>query len=475
MSSLVGGDGFVDLSAPRRIHVSGVGGAGMSGIAILLHHGGHRVTGSDRSESPFLAPLRSLGIPISVGHTPEHILAADLVAVSVAVPETDDDLVAARSAGIPVVRRTVILAAVARSLRTIAVAGTHGKSSTSAMLAVVLRACGIDINYLVGATVVQLGGNAGGGVSDLFVCEADESDRSFLALGAFGAIVTNIEADHLDVYGSLANVITAFTEFIEAIRGPLVMCVDDPTAATLAQKVGAVTYGESSGAVFIVRHFEPVAIGSRCEVMDTRSGETAVVTLAVPGRHMALNAAGAIAMASCLGVNMTEAAAAVATYRGIGRRFESRGTSGGVRFFDDYAHMPAELSANLQAARDLQAHDTDELTRLVAVFQPHLFSRTHHNAAGFGAALSAADVVVLAPIYGARELPIDGVTAANIAVHIRRGVQVVVAETRADLAATTLSILRVGDLCLTFGAGDITSLADEIAALNRHDVVTDGV
>ena len=462
--SCTSGEAFeVDLSTPQSIHIVAIGGAGMSGIATILHESGHRVTGSDRSESPFLIHLRELGIPVVVGTDSGNARSADLVAISVAIPETDPDVIAARSAGVPVVRRTEILRSIASARRTIAVAGTHGKSSTTAMLAVILKECNCDVGYLVGATVAQLGSNASAGSTGEFIVEADESDRSFLALLAYGAIVTNIEADHLDVYGSFEAVVAAFGEFVDAVRGPLLMCADDTYAMAIAAVRGCETYGESANATFIMAGFTAVGLGSRFSISDTTSGASATVDLSVPGRHMALNAVAAIAMATRMGVPLADAARAAGRYRGIGRRFEAKGILNGVTFYDDYAHMPAELAANLRAIHDAVGENFSG--KIVAVFQPHLYSRTFDNAAGFAASLALADFVVLAPIYGAREAPVSDVTSGLIATLMGAETPVLLASDRGSLAESVRGVVRPGDICITFGAGDITTLYDELKEL----------
>ena len=457
-------DAMIDLGVPRRIHIVAIGGAGMSGIAVLLCGLGHFVSGSDRADGPFAAMLRSGGVPVAIGHDAARVHGADLVAASVAVPDSNVELVEARRLGIPVARRIDLLAAAVQSFDVVAVAGTHGKSSTTAMLAVILDRAGMNPSFLVGATVPQLGASARYGGTRL-VIEADESDGSFLRLGARSAIVTNIEPDHLDYYGTYDALVDAFARFAGLAAGPVVLGADDSTTAALASDLGKATYGLSPASTVRLENWRSDGLGSRWQVDDRELGVSLALSLATPGLHMATNATGAAAMALRLGVEPSAVVEGVQGYRGAGRRFERRGSIAGVEFVDDYAHLPAELRANLIA---VSARRDSAWQRVVAVFQPHLYTRTRDNAEAFGDVLGMADLVVLAPVYGAREEPIEGVDSGLIAAALGRThpeIPVVVAPSRAELAHVVWELVRPGDLCISFGAGDITTLADEVRAL----------
>jgi UDP-N-acetylmuramate--alanine ligase len=450
---------------PRTVHLVGVGGAGMSGLARLLLAAGHRVTGSDRSESATLEALRALGAEVWAGHDGARLGRPDLVVASTAIRPANPELVAARILGVPVLGRAQLLALLMAGKVGIAVAGTHGKTTTTGMVVAILEAAGLDPSFAVGGDFKASGINAAAGTGPHFVAEADESDGSFLELAPTVAVVTNVEADHLDHWGDLEAVRAAFRAFVARLPadGTAVLCADDQGALELAGAVTCqvVTYGFAAGAA--VRG-EVLAIdgrGARFAVFagDDRLGE---VSLVVPGRHNVANALGAIAACRAAGAPFEAAQAALARFTGAARRFHLRAQAGGVTVVDDYAHHPTEVAASLAAAR------LGGWKRVVAVFQPHLYSRTRLFAAEFGRALAAADLVVVTDVYAAREDPepgVDGALVAGSARHARPDLDCLSEPDRAALAGRVATLVQPGDLVLTLGAGDITTLADELAPL----------
>ena len=452
--------GPADLS---RVHLVGVGGAGMSGIARVLLARGADVSGCDARESRVLDALRQLGADVRVGHDREHVVRAGpgvTVIVSSAIRPDSDELVAAREQGNPILRRGAALAALMEGNRGIAIAGTHGKTTTTSMLTVALQQAGLDPSFAIGGDLNEPGSNAHQGSGDVFVAEADESDGSFLLLAPEIAVVTNVEADHLDHYGDAAAVDAAFDAFVGRIRtgGTLVACADDAGARRLAGFARAAgvdvrTYGESADAdVRIVELVLTESGGSVTTVADS-SGEIARQVLSVPGRHNALNATAALAVVQRLGVPLALVADGLASFAGARRRMETKGRARGVRVVDSYAHHPTEVTADLRAARQLAGDG-----RVVAAFQPHLYSRTAFFAAEFGRALSAADVVVVMDMYGAREDPVPGVTGALIADAIPPGTEVHYEPSWVAVPPLLAALAHRGDLVITLGAGDITQL-----------------
>ena len=446
------------------VHFIGVGGAGMSGIARILLARGLPVSGSDAKASVPLAALRALGATIHVGHHASQVGSADTVVVSTAIRDTNPELVAARQRGIPVIHRAQALASVMVGRRAVAVAGTHGKTTTTSLLTVALQHCGVDPSFAIGGNLNESGANAHNGSGDLFVAEADESDGSFLQYSPYAAVVTNVEPDHLDHYGTPEAVTAAFDAFAQRILpgGFLVTCLDDPGAARLAEVarglgVDVRTYGESPDADLRVTElslrgtgtsFVPVARGRRLDRVEVR----------IPGRHNALNAAAALATGMGLGYPVERLREGLASFAGTRRRFELKGVAAGVRVFDSYAHHPTELAADLSAARDVA-----DGGRVVVVFQPHLFSRTRFFAEAFGAALALADEVVVMDVYAAREDPVPGVTGALVASAVPLPPQHVVYEPSWSAVAGHLAErAKPGDLVLTCGAGDVTMIGPEV-------------
>jgi UDP-N-acetylmuramate--alanine ligase len=438
----------LDLATPQRIHVVGVGGSGMSAIAGVLVAMGHVVTGTDAAESDVLARLRVAGAEVHGGHDPEAAAAADAVIVSTAIPGDDADVTAARDAGVPVLRRAEGLAAICAVRGTIAVSGTHGKTTTTAMLA---SALGTG-SFIVGGDVTGVGRGWGWGEDEWFVVEADESDGTFVELGAHGVVVTNVEPDHLDHWGSFDKLRAAFGSFVEQAPGPKVACADDPGAASL---VGCVTYGLDGAADRRLEDVETDRDGVRFRF------EGRDVTLAVPGVHNARNAAAALSMCAELGVDLDDAIGRLATFAGVGRRYERRGEAAGVTFIDSYDHLPTEVAAVLSAAR------SGGWRRVVCVFQPHRYTRTAALWRDFADAFVDADVLAVTDIYAAGQQPIDGVTGKLIVDAVLDAhpfQRVAWLPGRDDLRRWLLSELRPGDLCLTLGAGDLTTLPSDVLA-----------
>ncbi|QHT55492.1 UDP-N-acetylmuramate--L-alanine ligase [Cellulomonas sp. H30R-01] len=448
-----------------RVHLVGVGGAGMSAIAALLAARGLHVSGSDAADGPALPGLRSAGVAVHVGHDAAFVADADTVVVSSAVRESNPELAAARAAGLQVLHRSEALAALMADRDAVAVAGAHGKTTTSAMVATTLLHAGADPSFAIGGTVLTSDGALGGsrdGSGPAFVAEADESDGSFLAYQPLVAVVTNVEPDHLDHYGSREAFEDAFVAFARRIRpgGVLVACADDDGAArlvaTVAQEladasVTVVTYGRSDDADVRVGDLRPAGDGWAVDLETDAVPVT--VHLAVPGEHNALNAAAAWAATRALGVDPLEAARALGEFRGTGRRFEDRGTVGGVRVVDDYAHHPTEVAAILRAARSVVGDG-----RVLVLFQPHLFSRTRTFAREFGAALDLADVVVVTDVYAAREDPDPSVTGGLLVEHVPTAGRATFVPDRLDAARAIAAAARPGDLLMTVGAGDVTAL-----------------
>jgi UDP-N-acetylmuramate--alanine ligase len=447
----------LDLSAPRRIHVVGIGGAGMSAIASVLARMGHTVSGSDLRDSRALTRLRAAGIDARVGHEAAHVtFDLDAVVVSTAIPATNPEVVAAQRLGIPVHRRAEALRALVATRRGIAVAGSHGKTTTSSMLALVLRGAGWRPTFLIGGDVNEVGTNAAYDDGEWLVVEADESDGTFLELPAEAAIVTNVEADHLDHYGSFAALVDAFVRFLEAVPGPRVVCADEPHAAAIAARVGARTYGFAPDAQYRIVRYEGGRHGSEVE-LTCDGAPLGTFSLPVPGAHNATNAVAAAALATELGVPFADVARSLAGFGGVARRFEFRGEVDGVTLVDDYAHLPSEVQAALRTARD------GGWDRVVAVFQPHRYSRTASLWRDFADAFTDADLVVLTDVYAAGEAPRPGISGrllVRAVLDAHPAASVVYLPHRADVVAVVPQLTRPGDVVVTLGAGDLTTVPD---------------
>jgi UDP-N-acetylmuramate--alanine ligase len=456
-----------------RVHFIGAGGAAMSGIARILLARGAMVSGSDAKDSRAVLALRALGAEVAVGHDAHNL---DLLpggptclVTTKAVHQADPDnpeLLEAAARGIPVLHRSAVLAELMADHRAACVSGSAGKTSTTSMLVVALQACGTDPSFMIGGDLLSSGSSAHHGLGDVFVAEADESDGSFLAYSPAVAIVTNVEPDHLDHHGTVEAYVAVFDAFAARIEpgGALVICADDPGAAALGVRA------EEAGVR--VRRYGRTATGpDDAHVLDYRAegalgvlrlavaGEEIELRLAVPGEHQALNACAALLAGLDLGAPLTGLLDGLAGFDGVRRRFEFRGSADGVRVYDDYAHAPTKVAAQLRAARPVLGGTG----RLIVAFQPHLYSRTRDFAAEFGAALSLADEVVVLDVYGAREQPEPGVNGELIARQLTLPPEHVHYEPSwGQVPALLADLARPGDLVVTMGAGDITVLGPEV-------------
>ena len=443
--------------AERRFHLMGMGGAGMSAVAELGQATGWQVSGCDGVGSPTLEHLANLGVATWVGHDPAHLAKATTVVVSSAIKEDNPELVAARDSGLEVWHRTQALAALTKSHRLLAVAGTHGKTTTAAMAAGALAAAGLDPAFAIGAEVLGHGSGAHLGQGEVMVIEADESDESFLNFHPEVAVVTNVEADHLDHYGTAAKVDQAFQSFASQ-AGTLVVGVDDAGGGRLArwaedQGIAVVSYGQAATAQVVMTALESGAV----HLTGAVSPEWIDLTLNLPqpGWHLRLDATAALLGAVLLGASPAAAARGLANYRGTGRRFELKGQVGSIKVFDDYAHHPTEVSVTLTAARQIAQG------RVLVVFQPHMYSRTKAFAAQFAQALDLADQIWVMDVYGAREAPAPGVSGALISA-LMDPAKARFAPEPAALVAAVAQAAQPGDVVFTMGAGDVTALAQPI-------------
>jgi UDP-N-acetylmuramate--alanine ligase len=459
----------VPLDELGRVHFVGIGGAGMSGIARIMLARGTEVAGSDSAASAALDELAALGARVYTGHAAGQLSDADTLVVSSAIRDSNPELAEARRRGLRVLHRAAALASLMSGRRVTAITGTHGKTTTTSMLATVLLETGAAPAYAIGGVLAATGTGAADGSGQDFVAEADESDGSFLMYAPDVAVVTNVEADHLDNYGTERAYRASFGQFAERIKpgGVLVTSADDPGTRELAAAVRArglrvVTFGESPDADYQVSSV--AASGMQTSLTIRRAGAPpagidVALHLAVPGHHNALNAAAAFAAAVELGIAPAPAALALGSFRGAARRLEPKGEADGVRVLDSYAHHPTELAADLRAAREIIAGRG----RVIAVFQPHLYSRTRIFAAEFGAALGLADEAVVLDVYAAREDPEPGVTGRLVADAVPGGAAYYVPEF-GDVPKIVAALAGPGDLVLTMGAGDITRMGPLLLA-----------
>ncbi len=461
--------GVPSVAAVRTVHLIGAGGAGMRNLARLFLARGIEVSGSDLKDSEGLRELEAEGVRVRVGHDPDSLGDPDAVVISSAIAEENPELAAARARGLVVWARQQAIAAFVADHRSIAVAGTTGKTTTTSMIATILEHAGLDPTYLIGGDLNESGSGARAGGSDLFVFEADESDGSFLLTDPAIGVVTNVEVDHVDFYpGGADELRMAFAEFC-ARSGRVVACVDDDGAREALRIAGVEPIGYGVGANAHVRlTIETPGPGGARGTVEIDGG-VVPLTLRVDGAHNLLDAAAAIAVGSLVGVRPVDAAQALSTFDGIRRRFEHRGSVRGVEFYDDYAHVPTELAVTLEVARARGPR------RLVAVFQPHRYSRTQALWRELGASLTEADVIVVTDVYGANQRPIPGVTGALVVDGVRRAAperDVVYAPHGEDAVSFLAREVRDGDLVITLGCGDVWMLAD--AALARIEEA-DGV
>ena len=447
------------------IHFVGIGGGGMSGIARILLALGADVSGSDVKDSSVLDGLRTLGARIAIGHSEGNVPQRGVLVVSSAIAEGNPELIAARARGLVVLLRAQALAIIMSQKRAIAIAGTHGKTTTTSMATVALQRCGADPSFAIGAAVTNSGTNAHHGSGDIFVAEADESDGSFLAYQPFGAVITNIELDHVDNFHSLAEMDELFAQFIDSIQsgGFLVACIDDSGVNRALSKIkrtdlSVITYGESSSADLKIDRISLTQTGSISRV--TWKGRVlGELHLKVPGRHNVANAAATLATALHLGFSIDQLFAGLQSFTGARRRFEIKGEVNGVTVVDDYGHHPTEIRVTLEAARNFAGNG-----RILVIFQPHRFSRTEKFAAEFAHELSQADHVFLLEIYAASEKPIPGTTSLSIS-KLMKSEKVTYEPSMPVVIEQVVKMAQRGDLIMTLGAGDVSALGPLIVDL----------
>jgi UDP-N-acetylmuramate--alanine ligase len=460
------------LGRTRHIHFVGIGGIGMSGIAELLANLGYEVSGSDAKRTEVTDRLAGLGVTIATGHAAAHVGGADVVVVSSAIAGSNPEVAEARRRHVPVIPRAEMLAELMRLRYGIAVAGAHGKTTTTSMVALLLDRAGLDPTAVIGGRLSAFGSNARLGKGDYMVAEADESDRSFLKLSPSIAVITNIDREHMESYGTWENLQSAFAEFANKVPfyGAVIACADDRPVADLLPRLTrrVITYGLDAPADISGQGMQLEAFGSRLTVRQNRTDGTSLelgaLRLRVPGRHNVLNALAATAVGVEVGIPFERIASALAEFQGAERRFQTRGEVGGVLVVDDYGHHPTEIAAVLAAARAGIGR------RVVAVFQPHRFSRTEQLLEAFGPAFAGADHVVLTDIYAAGEAPIPGIDSEALARSIRRAgtAPVDLVHSLDDLPQAVAALARPGDLVLTLGAGSIGTVAERILAALRQ-------
>ena len=461
-------DTFDHATAPefKRAHFIGIGGAGMSGIALVLHERGYAVSGSDLKTSRYIRQLTRAGVDIHIGHRAETIdmVAPDVVVVSTAIPETNPELARARELGIPVWPRAKMLSALGHGYTTVAIAGTHGKTTTSSMTATMLDRMGLAPSFLIGGIVEGYDTNGKNGTGEYFVAEADESDSSFLYLDPDVVVVTNVEADHMDHYGSLAEIERTFVKFMGLVgdAGTVIVCGDSPRLVELAHESGrrVVTYGFTEGLDAVcVPETRPRSIESAFTVRFADGSSYPVTIRSNPGRHNMANATAALAVAQVLGLDVAEAARALSTFQGVRRRFTYVGEEKGIVVVDDYGHHPTEIKATLGAAAGL------DFAHVNVIFQPHRYSRLKAFVDDFADAFAEADRLFLIDVFSAGEMPIPGVTSKMLADTVRRrhpGKEVVYVSDRSKLCETVAAVADPGDLVITMGAGDVTTIGPEL-------------
>jgi UDP-N-acetylmuramate--alanine ligase len=445
-----------------KIHMIGIGGAGMSGVAEVLRNRGHTVTGSDLKESPYTRRLQEVGITVYIGHAAHQVGDADQVVISTAIPKTNPELLEARRRSIPVIPRAAALASILKGACGIAVAGTHGKTTTTSMTTHVLKTLGDDPTALVGGELNDIGSNVLFGRADLVIAEADESDKSFLYLRPQAAIVTNVEFDHPDFYASLDDVVETFSKFVASLPadGHLVICADDPSCSRLVAEASCpvTTYGILAG------DLTAEMLTPNGYILSEDGVERGTVELGVCGRHNVLNSLAAAAMARWLSHDAYQAARTLRSFSGVRRRFQLKGERSEVRVVDDYAHHPTELSATLDAARAT----TPSGGRVIAVFQPHRYSRTRRLYREFGEAFASADAILVTEVYGAGEMPQPGVSGKLIVdaiCEMRDRPDVYYIPQLDDVSRVLRNVSERGDVVLTLGAGDVSIIGEELLDL----------
>jgi UDP-N-acetylmuramate--alanine ligase len=449
------GDSFLG----KRIHFIGIGGSGMSGLARIALADGITVSGSDAKDSTVLTALAALGATIYKSHEASHVDGADVVIYSTAISASNPEIARALERSIPIMTRANALALLMHGLTSIAVAGTHGKTTTSSMATVAFQACGADPSFAIGGTLSASGSNAHRGSGDFFIAEADESDGSFIAYHPHAAIITNIEHDHVDFFATADEVTQVFENFAKTIPndGYLIYCNDDSGSRALGERISHCTtysYGTEASSDLKLDQIELTASGSRGRAI-WKGSVLGFIELTVPGRHNLLNAAGTLALAMALGLNAPAFLGGLTSFRGAGRRFELKATVNGIRIIDDYGHHPTEITVTLEAARRYA-----DAGRVLVIFQPHRYTRTQAFLDKFAESLDRADDVTLLEIYAASEKPIPGVSSELIAEKMEHGTFL---PNFVDASERIIALAKPGDVILTLGAGDVNSLAPIIA------------
>jgi UDP-N-acetylmuramate--alanine ligase len=449
----------------ERIHFVGIGGAGMSAIAVVLLSKGVKVSGSDLKESRNTRRLQQMGARICIGHRAENIAGVDLLVASSAIPERNREIARARELGLEVIPRAAMLNMIMEEGKSIAVAGTHGKTTTTSMIAMIMREAGLDPTFVIGGELNDVGGGAHAGSGEFIIAEADESDGSFLLLRPWAEVITNVEEDHLDFFRDGEEVLEYFQRFVSLLPpgGMLVYAGDDPGAASLRHHgaVRGISFGEGEDNDFRCLEVDLFPGGSTFQVSHGGK-DLGEINLGIPGEHNVRNAMAALALTLSIGVDFRDVARALGGFRGVQRRYQSVGEVAGIRLIDDYAHHPSEVLTTLEAAA------LEEARRLVCIFQPHRYSRTAALWESFGNALLLADLVIVTDVYAAGEDPLPGVSGkliVNALLDADPAKQVVYIPKRSQLGNAAASFLRGGDLVLTMGAGDITQCAAEIVGI----------
>jgi UDP-N-acetylmuramate--alanine ligase len=448
----------------KHIHMIGIGGTGMNGIAEVLHNLGYKVSGSDIAENESTRRLRGLGATISIGHKSENVVGADVAVLSSAIKEDNVEVQEARHMKIPVIPRAEMLAELMRMRYGIAVAGSHGKTTTTSMISTVLDKAGFDPTIIIGGRLNTLGANAKLGVGDFFVAEADESDRSFLLLPPFIAVLTNIDAEHLDQYKGVDDIKRAFVQFANKVPFycPIILCLDDPNLQSIIPQLARrlITYGFSTQSDIYARdmRFEG---GTSTSTLYYKGRELGILRLSVPGQHMILNAMAAVAVGLDLDIPPSIILEALAGYGGAGRRFEIKADIGGIMVVEDYGHHPTEIRATLDGAKRGWPR------RLVAVFQPHRFTRLSHLMDDFATAFNQADVVVLSEVYPAGEAPIPGIDGQALMSEVVRfgHKDAHFIPNLTDIPAQLQKLVRPGDIVIVLGAGNINKIIPDFIRL----------
>ena len=445
----------LDDWAGKRIHFIGIGGAGMSGLARISLSLGLKVSGSDSKDSSVVLALRALGADVFVGHQSSHIDGADVVVYSNAISASNPEMARARELSLPLITRAQALAVLMSTSKSLAVAGTHGKTTTSSMLTVALQACGVDPSFAIGGTLTASGSNAHWGTGEFFVAEADESDGSFLEYRPFSAIVTNVEHDHVDFFATEDSVMDIFSEFAQSISagGFFIYCKDDAGAQAIASRGSVATqvsYGVDPHADLVLDQVKLLPMGSQARAL-WKGRSVGTIELHVPGHHNLLNASAALALGLSLGLPSAGLLEGLASFQGAGRRFELKASVGGIRVIDDYGHHPTEIDVTLTAARRYAGDG-----RVLVIFQPHRYSRTQAFLEQFAATLDLADLAILLEIYPASEKPIAGVSASQIVERMKNGKYI---PNFLEASEAIIAMAKPGDVILTLGAGDVNSLA----------------